>query len=434
MAKDFTKGNSLTQIIWFTIPLILGNVFQLTYNMVDSIIIGRYASKEALAAVGTSDPIMSLIILGVSGMCVGASVLMSQFFGSKQYDKLKEEMKTTVYMGTIFSIVVFILGMFISRYLLMMLKTPSSILSMATLYLRIIFIGMPFTVLYNIYAAALRSIGNSKTPIYYLIFSSILNGCLDFIFIYFFHLGVIGASMATVIAQAMSAILCVMYVRKNVEYLQFELHPSMNTNLVKQTISYGGFSALQQCAQPIGKLFIQGMVNSLGVPSIAAFVAIGKIEDLGLVPGRNISDSIMTFTAQNKGANQKDRIEHGFKQGMILELCTGIVISLLLFIFRKELMGLFTKDALIIQEGVSYFSVMFLAYALSNCSNGNQGYFRGIGYMKTTLFGTITQITIRVIVTYILISTMSIKAIGIACMAGWFVQFIWQSIYRKKVS
>ncbi len=211
---DMTSGNSFKQIFYFTIPLILGNIFQLTYNMMDSIIVGQFAGKDALAAIGTSDPIMSLIILGVSGMCVGASVIMSQFFGKGELDKLKDEMQTLTVIGVFFSLFVLIIGFGLSKYFLIWMKAPISILSQATLYLQIIFIGMPFTVLYNIYASALRSIGNSTTPLKYLVLSSILNMLLDFIFIYFFHLDVIGAGLATVIAEGISAILCVIYTKK----------------------------------------------------------------------------------------------------------------------------------------------------------------------------------------------------------------------------
>lgn len=428
---DMTTGNSFKQIIWFTIPLILGNVFQLTYNMVDSIIVGQFAGKDALAAIGTSDPIMSLIILGVSGMCVGASVLMSQFFGRGHLDKLKDEMMTLTIMGVVFSIFVLIFGFGFSKNILLLMKAPSSILDMATIYLQIIFIGMPFTVLYNIYSSALRSIGNSTTPLLYLAMSSIINMALDFIFIYFFHLSVVGAGMATVIAEGISAILCMIYTEKNVDLLHIDIKKlSLNKDLVKQTLSYGGFSALQQATQPIGKLFIQGTVNGLGVTSIAAFNAIGKIEDIGLVPGRSISNAMTTFIAQNKGAGNRKRMEKGFRQGLILEVIAGVLISCTLCFLRVPLMSLFTNNKEIILEGASYFAVMFLAYVISNVSNGHQGYYRGVGYMKTTFLGSITQITIRAIITMMIVPIVGIKGIGYACMIGWTMQLGWQAPYR----
>ena len=428
---DMTSGPIFHQLISFTLPLILGNVFQLTYNMVDSIIVGQFAGSEALAAIGTSDPIMSLIILGVSGMCVGAGVLMSLFFGQNALDKLKEEMKTLTILGIFFSLIVLVIGFGLSKYILILMKSPSSILDMATIYLRVIFLGMPFTVLYNIYASALRSIGNSTTPLKYLMLSSLMNMGLDFILIYFFHMGVLGAGLATVFAEGISAILCVVYTEKNVSYLQINFKDyQLNKELVKQTLSYGGFTALQQATQPIGKLFIQGTVNSLGVTSIAAFNAIGKIEDIGLVPGRSISTSITTFVAQNKGANNKERMEKGFREGILLEIMVGIFISLVLYICRFPLMSLFTSNQEIIFEGASYFSVMFLAYVLSNCSNGHQGYYRGIGYMKTTFFGSVTQISIRAIVSVLIVPFIGIRGIGYACMIGWSCQLVWQAIYR----
>ncbi len=163
---------------------------------------------------------------------------------------------------------------------------------------------------------------------------------------------------------------------------------------------------------------------------MAAFTAIGKIEDIGLVPGRSISTSMTTFIAQNKGAGNYKRMEEGFRKGIVLEAITGIVISLLLFICRIPLMHLFTQNQEIIEEGATYFSVMFLAYAISNCSNGHQGYFRGIGYMKTTFYASITQITIRVILSMTIVPIIGIKGIGYGCMMGWAIQLTWQAIYR----
>lgn len=433
---DMTTGNGMKQIFAFTVPLILGNIFQLTYNTVDTIVVGRFAGEGALAAVGTCDPVMNLLILGVSGICVGASVIMSKFWGAGKQEELKKELQTTIYMGMIFAIAVLLAGLAASELILQMLQTPKEIIGQAAVYLRVIFIGMPFTCLYNIYAAALRSIGDSKTPVRYLIIFCLLNIVLDVLFVAGFQMGVFGAGLATAIAQGLSAVLCVIYVTKYVPVLHLNWKSiSMDKKLAKQTITYGGLTALQQCSQPIGKLCIQGSVNALdSVATIAAFNAIGKIEDIGLLPGRSISDAIMTFVAQNEGAGKKERTEKGFRQGIFLEVISGILVCIIVALFMDPLMHLFTTDPQILEEGRSYFLIMRFVYWLPCIANGHQGYFRGVGKMKTVLFGTLTQITLRVITTMILVPSIGVAGVGIACVVGWTVQECWQVPYRVYIS
>lgn len=429
---DMTEGSLLPELCAFTLPLILGNFFQLLYNMVDTIVIGRFAGSQALAAVGTSDPIMTILIWGVSGVCVGSSVLMSNFFGAKEYDRLKDELKTTIVMGLLAAVVVLLAGMATCNLLLHVLNVPDDVFADAGIYLRIIYLGMPFTCLYNIYSAALRSIGDSRTPLRYLMVSNVLNMVLDILLVAGFHMGVAGAGLATVVAEGLSAVLCIIYVQKQIPLLQFPIaqlaYP--DKELAKKTISYGGITALQQCAQPIGNLMIQGSINTLGAASIAALHAVRKIEDIGLVPGRTISTSIMTCTAQNRGAKNQERMEKGFRIGMGMELFTGLLLFPILFVLKRPLMLLFTTDEAIIAEGLSYYAIMAGAYWLSSFTNGTQGYFRGIGAMTTTLFGTLSQITVRVIVTFLLIPRIGIQGIGYACIAGWVFMLVWQTPYR----
>lgn len=314
MVTDLTNGNIKKSIIKFAIPLVVGNLFQLTYNAVDSIIVGQFAGKDSLASVGTADPVMNLIILGITGLCIGASVLMSGFFGAGDIERLHREVGTTFALGIVLAFVLLTAGVPFSDKILILMKVPNEILPDAVSYLRIIFIGMPFTCLYNIFAAALRSVGDSKTPIRFLVISSVMNVCLDVVFVAVLDFGVIGAGTATVIAEGISAVLCLIYIYRRVPILHLKSQDFVpDKELVKSTISYCGVTALQQCSQPIGKLLIQGVINTLGVSAIAAFNAVGKIEDFALVPQRSIANAMMTFTAQNDGAQKKERIKSGFK-------------------------------------------------------------------------------------------------------------------------
>lgn len=420
MTKDLTKGPIFHHLISFTLPLVLGNLFQLTYNAVDSIIVGRFASDNALAAVGTSDPVMNLLILGITGLCIGASVLMSNYFGANEHETLKQEMGTTLLLGGILSLIVLLFGLLLSRPILTIMQVKKEIMEIALIYLRVIFLGMPFTCLYNIYAAALRSVGDAQTPIRFLAFSSILNICLDILFVAVFHMSTFGAGLATDLAEAVSAILCIVYVYQHVPILHLNRnHFILNRQLVKTTLHYGGTTALQQCSQPIGKLFIQGVVNTLTISTIAAFNAVGKIEDFVLVPERSISNAMMTFTAQNNGAKKENRIKKGLFKGMFLECSYWIFICIVLLFFHKPILSIFSDNELTISEGSRYFMAILFFYWLPGMTNGLQGFFRGLGNMKITLYGTLTQISFRVLFTFLLVPRMGIMGVAIACIIGW---------------
>lgn len=436
MAKlmRMTKGSIPKQLITYAIPLILGNIFQLTYNVVDSVIVGRFIGKEALAAVGTANPIMNIFIFGISGICIGASVIMGRFYGAKKEDMLKKEMATIAVLGVYFSLLVVIIGMVTAGGLLHLLKVPKDILPMSATYLRLIFLGMPFTYFYNAVSSALKSVGDSKTPLKFLVFAAVLNGVLDIIFIGFLGFGIICSALTTVIAQAISAILCIIYVYGKVPILK--LYPSefkIDRELLKETLKYGSVTALQQACQPIGKLMIQGAVNTMGIDVIAAFNAVSKIDDYAFTPEQNISHAMTTFIAQNNGAGKTERIKKGFHTGMFIELVYGIGICLVVLWLRTPIMELFVgkSSGTVVAEGSRYLSLMALFYIFPGFTNGMQGYFRGIGRMHITLVGTIVQTSLRVIVTFLLSGTLGIQGIAYACAIGWSVMLIVEGIYYR---
>lgn len=441
MIRDMTKGNIYNHIVQFSVPIILGNIFQLTYNAVDSIIVGKFAGTNALAAVGTSDPIINILILGISGICIGASVLMSEFFGAKIYEDIKNEFATTISVGIGITAIIVILGLLLSNTILKLIQIPPEITTDANNYLKLVFIGAPFTCLYNIYSAGLRSIGDSKTPIIFLAVSSVINACLDYIFIRIFSMGVIGAGLATVIAEGVSAVLCMVYVFKNVPMLHLEKkHFKFNKRLLTRTFNLGSITALQQCCQPFGKLFIQSAVNYHGVDVIAAFNAASKIENFALIPEQSISHSMMTFTAQNRGAGKKKRVRTALPAGLVVEVIYWIFICIVISLFKTNLMSLFgsENDHKMIVEGVKYLTLMAFFYLLPALNNGLQGYFRGLGNMSITFISTAMQITIRIIFTFILSPSMGIEGVAIASGIGWIamliVEYSYYFYYRKKHS
>ena len=433
--RDMTRGSILRHLISFSIPLMLGNLFQLSYNMVDTIVIGRFAGSTALAAVGTCDQIMTLLILGVSGVCIGASVLMGNFFGAGDEEKLASELGTTVVMGLLFAAAVMAVGIPLTGGIFRLMRVGPEMMGDATLYLRVIFAGLPFTCLYNIYAAALRSIGDSETPVRYLIISCLVNAALDIVLVVAAGLNVLGAALATVIAQALSSALCICHVNRRVPLLRINRRNlRIDRELARKTLSYGSMTALQQCSQPIGNLIIQSSVNALGVTAAAAFSAVRKIEDIGLLPGRSVATGITTLVAQNRGARDGERVAQGYRQGMGLEFAVGVAMCLAVLTLRRPLMMLFTRDGDIVENGVRYFNIIGFCYWLPCLTNGIQGYFRGIGRMTVTLFATLTQISVRVVATLLLVPVMEIPGVGLACVLGWCAMLSWEIPLQRRVS
>lgn len=422
-ATNMTSGKISRHLIHYSIPLILGNMFQLTYNAVDSMIAGKFIGKEALAAEGTANPVMNIVILGISGICIGASVLMSEFFGGGHTEKLKKELSTTLIFGLLFSLVVILFGIGFSRPLLIALNVSDDLIDSATVYLQITFLGAPFTYFYNAISSALKSVGDSKTPLKFVAFSSVLNGVLDLIFIGGLGFGIVCSATTTVIAEAVSALLCIIYVYRKIPMLQLRANEfRIDKALLKQTLQYGSVTALQQSCQPIGKLLIQGSINSLGTDVIAAYNAVTKVDDFAYTPEQNISHGMTTFIAQNRGAGQKERIVKGFRVGLLLEFGYWIIICSLALLLRTPIISLFISGdqaAEIVALGSSYLSVMAFFYIFPAFTNGFQGFFRGMGYMKMTLLGTIIQTSFRVIFVYILVPKFGILGAPFACGVGW---------------
>lgn len=439
MIKDMTKGNIPKQLISFSIPLILGNLLQLTYNAVDSIVVGKFSGTDALAAVGTANPVMNIVILGITGICIGASVLMSEFFGAGKHEELKKEMSTTLIFGCFFSLLIVVLGLIFSKGILSLLGVPNEILDSATLYLRIIFVAMPFTYLYNAVSAAMRSVGDSKTPIRFLAIASILNGCLDFVFVGGFNMGVLGAGLATDIAEACSAIFCIIYIYKKVPLLQLRKSDmKIDKDLLKKTLQHGSITALQQSCQPIGKLLIQGTINTLGVAAIAAFNAVNRVDDFAFTPEQSISHGMMTFIAQNRGANSKKRVKDGFKIGLCIEFCYWVLICIVILCLKEPIMKLFvsSEDTSMVGLGVHYLGFMAFFYLLPAFTNGVQGFFRGMGNMKITLVSTLIQISFRVIFVYVLVPHIGMVGVAYASLIGWIFMLAYEVpyyfIYKRK--
>jgi len=429
LITDMTHGNIPKHLVRFAIPLILGNLFQLSYNAADSIIVGRYVGTNGLAAVGTANPIMNIAMFFIIGICMGASVLMSEFFGQGDIKKLKREVSTTFISGFIFTVIIIIACIILTKPILLMIKTPTIILAASTSYLRIIFCGLVFTFLYNVYAATLRSVGDSKIPLLFLIISSVLNVLMDIIFVVYLHMGVNGAAIATVTAEAISSVLCIAYAYIKVPMLRFtKKELIIDKSLLRITISYSWVTAMQQTCLYIGKVFVQGAVNPLGVESIATFNAVNRVDDFAFVPEQSISNGMTTFLAQNRGANEHERINKGFWYGIKIESVYWLLILGVVYFGAPHIMNLFVpeKDSKVIELGVTYLEMMAFFYLLPSWTNGIQGYFRGMGDLKVTLRSTFIQIVGRVVFIYILAPKFGIVGVALSCLAGWIIMLAYE--------
>ncbi len=434
--RMMTQGRISAHLLAVAIPLILGNFFQLTYNAVDSIIVGKFAGEGALAAVSAANPVMTIVILGVSGISIGASVLMGRMFGAGDEEALRREVATTMLFGLAASLAVFIPGIFVSGLILRVVNVPASILSEATVYLRIIFVGFLFTFQYNILAAALRSVGDTKTPVTYLAASCVLNGFLDALFVWGLRWGAAGAGIATVIASAMSAVCCFVHIQKRIPLLRLKKEDlRIDRELMRETLALGSVTALQQACQPIGKVFIQSVINAQGVGMIAAFNAVTRMDDFACIPEQSISSAITTCIAQNRGAGKKERVTQTIKTGMGMEFAYGVAILLTTLLIKEPVMRLFAASGTtdMVRMGVEYLSLMAFFYILPGLTNGIQGYFRGMGEMKTTLINTAIQITVRAIIVYILVPKIGLRGAAIGCAVGWCCMLVNCAIQYPKV-
>lgn len=422
MTKDLTKGKIMPLLVGFTIPLVLGNLFQLTYNAVDSIIVGQFVGKEALAAVGICNPVMTLMILFLNGLCMGASILMGTQFGAKDYNKLQRQISTTMLSGTVFSAILNLCCIIFSRPILKLLQVDPSIMDLTVSYMRIIFLGLIFTFLYNFFSSTLRALGDSQTPLYFLIASSLLNIFGDLFFVIVLKMGSNGCAISTVISEMMCCVFCIIYIQKRVEILRLgRKWLVFDNSLLKKTISYGWVSAMQQATVQLGKIGIQAIVNTMGVSVAAAFAVVNRIDDFAYTPEQNIGHAMTALMAQNKGANEKKRMKEGFKCGMMLEFIYGIILFAVCFILARPLMLLFVKDEEVILHGVKYLRLISFMYILPAATNGIQGYFRGIGDLKITLLSSFINMGVRVIaaIPLVLVMGMGIEALPLSYLAGW---------------
>lgn len=437
MTNDMTKGNIFPLLIKFTIPLILGNLFQLTYNAIDSIVVGRYVGKDALAAVGTGNPLMTLIILFVQGICLGAGILVGTMYGAKDFERLKRQISTTMMAGIGFSLAVTVISLASAPYLLRILQVDEGILREAVSYLRIVMCGLVFNFIYNFFASTLRAMGDSNSPLFFLGISAVVNIIGDLIFVVAFAMGTTGCAVSTVLSEALSCLLCWIYIKKKIPLLNLgKSWFVFDKGLMKETFQYGFVSAMQQSTVQIGKLGIQAIVNTMGVTATAAFAVINRIDDYAYIPEQNIGHAMTSVMAQNRGAGEMKRVKTAFRMGMYVELAYGFLAGAVLLCFANPLMQLFTYDEATILMGESYLHLIAFMYIVPAITNGVQGYFRGMGDLRITLWSSVINFAVRVVscILLVFIFHMGITALPWAYLMGWMTMMLYELPYLVKKS
>ena len=337
--KDMTKGTPYKLLLKFAVPLFIGNVFQQFYNLVDSIVVGNYVSSNALGAIGTTNSLVFFFFSLMGGLSVGIGIIISQHFGAGNKDKVKETIGTGISVIFVASLVVFALGFFLARPVLTLMQTDPKILDDAVLYLRMISLGALGMGFYNGTSSVLRALGDSKSPLIFLIISCIMNVVLDLLFVLVIPMGVFGVALGTVISHYISAVLCIVYARKTNSYFKLEKsHIKPNFVTVRKTLRLGVPVALQNSMIAFSLIVLQGIVNSYGAVFTTAFTIVGRIESLVQQPFISLGAAMASYTGQNIGAGRYDRVQRGFKSANIMNFIFAAVI---IFVFGLRITSAF---------------------------------------------------------------------------------------------
>lgn len=432
-----TEGSIAKKLLVFSVPMILGNLLQQVYNLVDTMICGRYIGADALAAVGSVYTLMTFLTSIIIGLCMGSGAFFSVDYGANKQDALCEDIKLSfVFIGVV-SLVLGIIVYPLTDPILTILQTPSEILDFTKEYVQIIFAGILFTFLYNFFAYLLRAIGNSVIPLIFLGVSAVLNIGLDLWFVVGLKQGVSGAALATVISQAVAGLGLSFYViRKFPNLLKNTKNLRINKIRLKEIIINDVSTGIQQSIMNFGILMIQGLVNSFGTIIMAAFTAAVKIDTIAYMPAQEFGNAYSLFVSQNYGAKKYDRIKQGMKISFILSILFCQIVSLLIFLSANNLMGIFvdSSEIDIIMQGAKYLRIEGAFYAGIGVLFLWYGYFRGINKPQISLVLTIVSLGTRVLLSYTLApnSALGVVAIWLSIPIGWLLADVFGIIFYKK--
>lgn len=399
---DMTEGKPWEKIVAFTVPMLIGNVAQQLYNTVDSIVVGKYVGDNALAAVGSASPIFNLLLVLFVGISMGAGIMVSQYYGSRDRENLSKTIGSSITLTGTASALLMIVGTVAIRPLLVLLKTPDSIIDWCTSYLLILLWGVAGLAYYNILCGILRGLGDSLSALIYLLVATVLNIGLDIWFVAGLNMGVAGVALATVIAQLVSAVLCMLKLRKMTELFDLKaqyLKPDGKNILT--VIRLGLPSGLTQAIFSLAMVVVQSLTNSFGEMIIAANVIIMRVDGFAMMPNFSFGTAMTTYAGQNVGAKQYDRVKQGAKQGTLIAVCTSAAITGLILLFGPYLMGIFTNTRELAVLSADMMKILAVGYIAMAVTQSLSGVMRGAGDTLTPMWiSMLTTVVVRVPLAY----------------------------------
>lgn len=434
---DMTVGSPTKHILLFALPLLLGNLFQQLYNMVDSIIVGNYVGADALAAVGGCGSIGFFFFSLSSGLSVGIGVIVSQYFGAKEEENVRATIANAIYVLGAAALFVSLIGILFAPFILRLLQTPPEVIGQATVYLRTTSAGIVAVAAYNGVASVLRALGDSKTPLYFLVVSSIINVGLDLLFVIVFHLGVLGVAIATIIAQAVSAITCMIYAYSKIPYFRLnkeQIRPQWH--IIRKSVRLGVPIALQNSMIAISCMALQGIVNSFGKTVMAACTVTNRVEQMIQQPYGSLSMALTTYTGQNYGANKMDRVKKGFWYATLMALIFSIVMLPIFYFFSEQIVQIFVKEQVVIEIGERALKISSLFYFALGMIYVPRAVLNGCGDAMFAMINGVTEVACRLGYSQIFtrIPSLNFWGIWITTVVTWVTTAavcIWRYFYVK---
>lgn len=430
MQKKETRGQPMTltsgsikkQLVLFSIPIFLGTLLQQLYNVIDAVVAGRFVSEDALSAIGVSVPIYLLFVSVILGLAIGITILLAQFFGAKQFGQIKSLISTMSIFLLVLGLVMAFGGAILAKPLLQITQTPVELLELASVYLRMVFLGIPFSILYNLLGAVMRSFGETKMPLYALIVSSIINLVLNIIFVRNGG-GVIGIAASTIIAQAISGMYLLIQLRKKFPMaIPTKSEFAFNKELLRLSLKICTPIIMQQMIVFLGMLIVQGFINQLGNASIGGMTAASRIEAFILLPVQALGNALSIFAGQNIGANEKARMKQGTRFGIMLAIVITALLSIVLLLRGKTILGLIIgNNQEMIVSGYSYFHICLWFYPINALIYGLGGVLSGVGDTLIVGIHSLASILVKLLVTVLLIGKLGLLSIAIASCLGWCV-------------
>ena len=403
-ATDMTTGSPWKRIVIFTLPMLLGNIAQQLYSTVDSIVVGKYVGDNALAAVGSAAPILNLLLVLFVGISMGASIMVAQYFGARQREELSQTIGNCITLTAIASLIIMVSSLVITRPLLELLDTPVAIIDWCEDYLLILFLGCVGSAFYNILCGILRGLGDAFSALIYLLVATVLNIVLDIFFVAYCQMGVSGVAWATIIAQAISAILCFKKLMNLTDVFDLKVtYLKLNKIYANKVIALGLPSGLTQAIMSMAMIIVQALTNSFGEAFIAANVIVMRVDGFAMLPNMSFGTAMTTYTGQNVGARKYDRVTQGAKEGTILAVVTATTLTMLILAFGKQLMGIFTETTSLVELSRTIMGIIAPGYIAVAVTMSLSGVMRGAGETMTPMWISLfTTVAVRVPVAYIL--------------------------------